>query len=288
MLARVPWVRPRETKPRARRLNRDRRRRLIEITAEILRQGFCSKFEQEGACRHGLRAGFCLDGWGWADADAAAADIVATALRFIGAQRPSWKEGQPEWTQDGFAPVEYTRCQHCHGKIPPDRGSRNGPAKYCSDLCGQAAYARKAYRFEATVSRAEYLAELAARTAKTMRAEKDCEHCGKVFRPGYNISRQRFCSRQCADAGKPNPRRLPERPCVGCGNMFKPRLADRKYCSSACYQGRGLAPVRGVENTCPVCKTIFRVHSAALGQVHCSKQCARVTRWGPPTCEAAE
>lgn len=116
-------------KPKPRKLNRDRRRHLVETVAGILARGEWSKFSYEAACRYGLRRAFCRQGWRWIEADATAADIVAAALRSIGAQRPTWKEGQPEWTQDGFAPVLRTRCLRCH---KPLEGIQR---RFCSALC---------------------------------------------------------------------------------------------------------------------------------------------------------
>lgn len=91
--------------------------------------GAPSKFAFEAICRHAIRATLCLRGWGWSDADAVAAQIVAAALNQIGARRPTWKEGQPEWTQDGFAPIERTRCIRCRSLL------EGAQTKYCSDLC---------------------------------------------------------------------------------------------------------------------------------------------------------
>lgn len=279
MLSKLPWTPKPEAKPRQWKLSQERRRSLIERAADILRSGQPTAFALEGACRHGLRSGLCLDGWTWAAADIEARDIVSRALNQLGARRPTWTEGQPEHTSDGFAPIERTRCAHCAGKIPEDRGSRNGPTIYCSDLCSQGAAAHRARLSGEQVSRAEWLARAAARRERTFGAEIDCAHCGKPFRPGYNVNRQRFCSRTCADAGKVY-HRLPERACVGCGATFKPQHGTAKYCSPECYQTRGPAPHRGEERTCPVCQSIFRVHSPKMPQVTCSHRCSWTLRKG--------
>lgn len=257
-------------------------RTILPRVIAILESGQSSKFQFEAACRHGLRSSFCLAGINWAKADARASAIVTEALRRIGAERPTWQMAQPEWTADGFAPIERTRCAHCGGTIPPDRterGSRFGKAViYCSILCVQAAAAKRARLSGEQLSRAEHLARCAARRERTLAAEIECKHCGKPFRPGYNIHRHQFCSKACADAGKTNPRRLAERACVGCGGMFKPKHGTSKYCSPACYQGRGESPNRGVERTCPVCQSVFRVHSAKLETATCSRTCGAMRR----------
>src|SRR3546814_17904097 len=64
-------------------------------------------------------------------ADLLAAAIVEDALRKVGAQRPTWQQGQPEWTQEGVIYIQRTRCIRCRWKLPP--GHRNS----CSQLCAQ-------------------------------------------------------------------------------------------------------------------------------------------------------
>lgn len=129
MLARTPWTPRAARKAKPRRLNKDRRRHLVATVANILEAGEPTKFAFEASCRHGIRSSLCAHGWRWAEADAIAADIVATALRSIGAQRPTWQQGQPEWTQEGFAPTLRTRCIRCH---KPLEGIQR---RFCSALC---------------------------------------------------------------------------------------------------------------------------------------------------------
>jgi hypothetical protein len=261
------------TKVKPRQLNKDKRRHLVATVLAILESGTPTKFAYEASCRYGLRRTFCVEGWPFHEADATAADIVSTALRRIGAQRPTWQQGQPEWQQFGYAPVEYTRCLHCGGAIPPDRGSRNGSAvKYCSALCGQAAYMRKARRSGERMTMAEHLAALAARKKRTyLEREKQCEQCGQTFHPGYAVNRQRFCCLACAKAGQSRPRRS-NRACVRCGATFKPKHAAAKYCSTACYEHRGHSKHSGEERTCLVCQTVFRA-KATLTTRTCSPAC---------------
>lgn len=83
----------------------------------------------EGILRASLRADLCLRGWQWIDADRAAIDIVASAHRLLGAERPDWYEGQREWTVEAGTLIERTRCARCHKKLP------EGNFKYCSRLC---------------------------------------------------------------------------------------------------------------------------------------------------------
>ncbi len=137
MLSRLPWTPEPEgrqiCRPKSkRRLNRDRHRQLVVTVAAILRTGDPTPFAFEATCRHSLRSRFCLDGWKWIDADAMANEITQLALLRIGAKRPLWEEGQPEYVQLGAgALIERYRCVRCHGPLP------EGHFKFCSRLCGQ-------------------------------------------------------------------------------------------------------------------------------------------------------
>lgn len=133
MLARVPWTpKLRHQAPR-KRLTKEKRRQLVDAMTAILREGESSKFEFEASCRHGLRTSLCLKGWSWGEADETAAAIVHRALNIIGAVRPTWYEGQPEWTQnDSGALIARTRCIRCRHRLEETQ------AKFCSKLCAGA------------------------------------------------------------------------------------------------------------------------------------------------------
>lgn len=126
-----------------RKLARDYRRRLIDGAAVILRKGDPTPFAFEAFVRNGLRAGLCLRGWKWADADGAAAEVVSAALRQIGAVRPTWQQGQPEWTQDGVVLWQRTRCIRCGWKLPPEN------RKFCGPVCFAAHHNALARRYRA-------------------------------------------------------------------------------------------------------------------------------------------
>ena len=51
------------------KLTRDFRRSLISSVAIILDKGEPTRFRFESACRHGLRARYCIKGWPWVEAD---------------------------------------------------------------------------------------------------------------------------------------------------------------------------------------------------------------------------
>lgn len=114
------------------KLNPDRRKHFVSLVARVLASGAPTYFEHEASCRHGLRVRFILEGSCWADADALAADIVASALHRIGAQRPTWLQGQREWT------VAAEQCNWCRADLDPsmsaagDSVRRIAPGRRCT------------------------------------------------------------------------------------------------------------------------------------------------------------
>ncbi|MFG1342106.1 hypothetical protein [Xanthobacter autotrophicus] len=139
------YAREQEARPpkekRGQKLKAAARSRFIDIVAPILRRAEPTPFAFEGVMRAGIRSMLCLKGWEWGSADRAAEDVVEGALSRIGAARPTWKAGQPEWTQDGVVYVPRTRCVNC-GKTLPE-GSR----KYCGKECYKAYMNYDYFRF---------------------------------------------------------------------------------------------------------------------------------------------
>lgn len=161
MLARTPWVRPLKIEPpKSKRLTKDRARSIQQKIVVIMREVEPTPFAAEGPCRHGIRASLCLQGWNWAEADAAAHEIVTGALNIAGAKRPTWKEGQPEWTQDGALPILRERCIRCRSPLP------EGHYKFCSKVCSDGYHADRNNAHAAAVRLAARLAHQAARYRK--------------------------------------------------------------------------------------------------------------------------
>jgi len=121
---------------RGRQLTVGTRSRYIRALVPIMRRGEPTIFALEGPFRAYVRARLCLKGWHWRAADDAADDVVTAALNRAGAQRPPWKEGQPEWTQDGAVLQERTRCVNCGAPLP------EGHRKFCGTLCGDSFHQR--------------------------------------------------------------------------------------------------------------------------------------------------
>jgi hypothetical protein len=250
-----------------------RREAIVAAVAQILGAGWASKFEYEGACRHGLRSAFCLRGSTWAAADARAAEIVAEALKRNGAERPSWWQGQPEYADTDTSRGWCSR-HGCGRPIPIDRGSSNGFAvKFCSDFCKQNAHAQHQRQFGVQQSLAEFLAACAAQSQQTMEARaRDCAHCGRHFLT--RTSGRLYCSRACFSAAKTIHA---ERPCAHCGTPFRPEkthLGLSKYCCRACSDAGRRKPREDRE--CPVCGTKFRPRWATDRKRFCSPRCVQL------------
>ncbi|WP_299671500.1 hypothetical protein [uncultured Roseobacter sp.] len=113
---------------------RRRRMNMAGEVAKVIRLAFAAGrittlFGLEGALQAALRADLCLRGWHWVDAHQAATDIVEGAHSLLGADRPDWYEGQPEYVIAGGVLIARTRCKRCHKKLP------EGRLKFCSGLC---------------------------------------------------------------------------------------------------------------------------------------------------------
>lgn len=262
------------------------RERIILDLVKILGAGKPTIFAFEGPCRHGLRSTFCLSGKPWSESDALAAAIVAEALRRLGAVRPAWWQGQPEYA-DTDTSRGWCERRDCGRPIPVDRGSTNGySVKYCSEFCQGLEHARRQRQHGAQQSMAEYLAGCAARSEQTLQARaRDCAQCGKSFLT-REIDRK-YCSRRCyALACTVHPERL----CAHCAKPFKPKNsgpghAPGQYCSRECSAAARIKarPAR----QCPTCEMIFRPRFPSDRKRFCSHDCADVARRGngPPAAE---
>jgi hypothetical protein len=127
---------------RRRQAQRAARAEAVRRIACILKTYETSPFQYEGACIHGVRSALCLRGWQWSAANDHARSLVHSALDRIGARRPSWDQGQPEYLQYGIVMVERTRCARCTRKLPDDRRI------WCSDVCFMNAHKAKQRRHE--------------------------------------------------------------------------------------------------------------------------------------------
>ena len=134
----------RERDARRGRLGPGRFDALVKELEGVIRLAFeagatATLFGLEGPLRHELRSALCLQGWRWPDANAMACDLMDDAFRRVNATRPTWNEGQLEWTVEAGTLIERTRCVHCHKPLP------EGHHKFCNHLCAQN-YHRRTHR----------------------------------------------------------------------------------------------------------------------------------------------
>ncbi|RAH99851.1 hypothetical protein DLJ53_19085 [Acuticoccus sediminis] len=112
---------------------------VVDIMKEAMRAGAPSKFALEAPIRYAIRSKLCLQGKSWDVADTIAKDVVSRALAMIGAVRPTWLEGQPDYVQLGAgAQIKRSRCVRCHKPLPGEH------TKFCGTLCANAHHMRLA------------------------------------------------------------------------------------------------------------------------------------------------
>ncbi|WP_159727171.1 hypothetical protein [Methylosinus sp. Ce-a6] len=175
----------------AKKLPRHRREAIVDLVAALMRWAEPTAFAIEGPARAAIRARLCEAGWKWGRADAAADDAVQAALARVGAERPTWKQGQPEWTQEAVLPIEREHCVRCRKPIP------EGSSKFCGSICRMAA---KVDRNRRQDKDERYAKEKIYRAAWAEKQHpRACKICGTEFKPKH--VREWCCSRACgADA----------------------------------------------------------------------------------------
>lgn len=139
------------------RFGKQRSNALEDRLARIMRSAFAAGEIAyigglEAPLRHAIRAGLCLAGWRWIDAERAAQATVEGALCRAGAERPAWAEGQREWTIQGGTLIERTRCATCHKKLTGEQ------RKFCSRPCNNRWHARLVRLRETTEDAATWIA----------------------------------------------------------------------------------------------------------------------------------
>ncbi len=131
----LPKIQQRRERDRRRgRLGPGRFDDLVKELVAVIRLAFeagatASLWGLEGPLRAGIRADLCRQGWKWQDADDMAREMLAAAFRKVNAVRPTWNEGQLEWTIHEGTLIERTRCVRCHKPLP------EGHHKFCSNTC---------------------------------------------------------------------------------------------------------------------------------------------------------
>lgn len=249
-------------------LNADRQKYVVSRLAETLNDFRLTKFEHEAACRHGLRAAFCLQGHSWSQADHEAALLVNEALKSIGAVRPSFDEGQIYYT------VGRDYCARCFAPMEGAIG------RFCSPECARAVLLEIGQAHEVQTARiVRGAAHFVYRHSKEKRI---CEECGRGFYPN-GCKPQRFCSRKC---GSSVLRKVTEAICEGCGKEFLQPKPGQRCCSQRCagivVAKQRAKKVAGSIGVCVECGSEFQARSEkstayCSGNCH-SRACKRRTR----------
>lgn len=108
-----------------------------------------------------------------------------------------------------------------------------------------------------------------AMAAARMLGDRKCLKCGEVFRPRHAESK--YCSRECWHSKI----RASEAECAQCKEKFKPKYAQQMYCSVGC-KNKGIAVDKTI--TCATCgKEFERPHGKT--RAYCSISCANKARY---------
>lgn len=231
-----------KSKPIVRKAQRGQ---FVSAVMDRLRDWRLSPFENEAAVRCAVRNYFVARHHGWEPADGEAMRLVSEALHLMGAERPSWLEGQ--WIHT--APRE--NCLWCQGPIDDEDQARG--RRFCSRECARVTLEKRAREGRAhddmVLKQAHH--ELAHWRAKP----RPCKHCGRDFR--NSVADVQFCSRACFHAASVQ---LADIACADCGKMFRPRQRGVLYCSRSCGTRGGVkrAAARQPEKTCACCFAVFR------------------------------
>lgn len=192
----------------------------------------------------GLRSALCIAGHHWTASDIESAGLIAAAFQKLAkGARPSWAEGQPEYT----APVE--ACNWC--KAPLDQFQIDRRERFCGATCATAALEYRSYAThfnEDTMGRAAYRIILQEKTYP-----RGCAQCGATYHPIRDGSEQRFCSSKCRDASMTT---LLNKPCLACGKDFKPHDRASAFCSPSCSATYRFQSAR-IEKECACCQRGF-------------------------------
>lgn len=203
----------------------EKKKHVAASVLDAMRDWRQTPFEAEGPTRAGVRSALCLQGHGWARADFEAELLTADALRVLGAERPSWEEGQHQFSDSP------DRCSWCHGPIEDD--DRTNGQRFCSTGCASRSLE---YRVTSITKEHDSARKAAHRLIARSKVEpKQCAGCGKPFR--RSIEDQRFCSNACGQANKVvvNPwyKQTYERACQECNATFQASSPIAKFCCKA-------------------------------------------------------
>lgn len=236
----------------------EERKHKIQEVMHVLRDWRLSPFEFEGACRNGLRAALCDQGFSWERSNDEATSLVNAAITFLGYQRPTWDQGQREYV------VPREECSWCGGVVPSDlMTGKDRQYGFCSEICARAAVQERNW---ITIRRESKGYLDAWDVIQRVNSEKRCcDHCGIEYRGLFG--RGRFCSLACSSESQ---RTVPVRYCKACRKEFYPRTNSPlkgHYCSLKCRSSGGFTTQ--YERICAWC------HMSFIGKVPTARCCGQ-------------
>lgn len=247
-----------------------KRKSMVSRTLDVLRDWRQSPFEHEGPARAGIRQALCLDGYDWPLADNEALALVEEGLRLIGAKRPTWIQGQPEYT------IAKERCAQCNG--PLDEQSIANHERFCSSECRRVMRTWRNANFHYQMAAQARLAYDLARKAGI--PQRDCAYCGVRFKP--RVATARTCSPEHAAKLRAieTGRAIPDRTCrnPACGKVFHPQFRRVQYCSTACHRDHQAAMIGERQCANPACGKPFQARFAF--EKFCGGKCRREAEKG--------
>lgn len=197
---------------------------LVERVTDQLAGWTTTPFQFEGAVRAGLRSGLCLADHGWQASDDEAAGLVTEALRGMGAERPTWEQGQRGYAE----PHDF--CEWCGGAMDDEERTRG--QRFCCAEHAKAGLAHMARKDRRNFGRA---LESARRMVKRSDAEpRICAQCGTSFQPGrpHQVYCSQSCSAKATNAAVASS--LGQLTCDCCCETFSPKNAAQRFCSERC------------------------------------------------------
>ncbi|OCJ38026.1 hypothetical protein A6U91_07500 [Agrobacterium tumefaciens] len=245
----------------------ERRKHVILQVMEILDDFRFSAWENEGSTRAGLRSALCIAGHDWTASDVESAALITAAFQKLAkGARPSWAEGQPEYT----APIE--ACNFCKGPLAQFQIDRR--ERFCGVACATAALKYRSYGtqpFKDSLGRAAYRILYQAKTKP-----RECIQCQASYQPIREGSDQMFCTRRCRNISMTT---LPVKPCLHCGTEFKPHKPTNQHCSMRCGAAHRYQTAR-IEKQCVCCGMPFvaKISKAMYCSVDCKKHALKVRR----------
>jgi len=280
------------------------RRAMVGKAIDLLRGWRLTPFEHEGPTRAGMRSGFVREGFLWPIADLESEALIGEALQVMGANRPTWYQGQPEYSYGR----EY--CATCRGPLDAEAIARHD--RFCSTECRTVMRQHRNDNYHYAAAAQSKLAHAVARRESI--PKRDCAWCGTEFQPatpdaetcsmacaakhrefkaGRALADRNCANPKCGKVFHPSTDRLKycSMPChrehqadtlapqlcayEPCSKTFQPRFAFEKFCSAACrkadLKGRTLEP-----KPCAACGVEFAPKKASV--IFCGKSCASRTR----------